>query len=147
MSLIQLLKFKTWEMRLFKMWFIVASGLKIQWWPFEILRQNVSFCPSPTNDIPKTNKVPFKSPIKMLPEMQKKIWIFQNLLVFRAFFEKAVFLENGHGRHQTGAMPIHYTFIFSESQWGSPPESFIQKYWLVSNLPIFQNYCFFKKRP
>jgi len=34
--------------------------------------KNVSFCPSPNNDIQKTNKVPFKSPIKMLPEMQKK---------------------------------------------------------------------------
>ena len=33
----------------------------------------ISFCPSPTNDIPKTNQVPFKSPMKMLPEMQKKI--------------------------------------------------------------------------
>ena len=46
-----------------------------------------------------------------------------------------------------GATPIHYTFIFSESLWGSPPESFIQKYWLVSNLPIFQIYWFFEKGP
>ena len=50
-------------------------------------------------------------------------------------------------RHQMGTTLIHYTSIFNESQCGSPPESFIQKYWLVSNLPIFQNYCFFKKRP
>ena len=46
-----------------------------------------------------------------------------------------------------GTTFILYTSIFIESQWGSPPESFIQKYWLVSNLPIFQNYCFFKKGP
>ena len=30
--------------------------------------------------------------------MQKKILIFQNLLVFRAFFEKSVFWENGRGK-------------------------------------------------
>ena len=78
--------------------------------------KNVSFCPSPTNDITETNKVPLKSPIKMLPEMQKKIWIFQKFLVFRAFFEKAVFLENGLGGHETVATSIHYVFIFSESQ-------------------------------
>ena len=87
--------------------------------------KNVSFCPSPTNDIPKnkqkTIKEPFKSPSKMLPEIQNFFWIFQNLLVFKAFFEKAVFLENGHGRYQTGATPIHYTVIFTESQWRNPP--------------------------
>ena len=36
--------------------------------------------------------------------MQKKILIFPKLLDFRAFFEKSVFLENGHGRHQMVAM-------------------------------------------
>ena len=46
-----------------------------------------------------------------------------------------------------GKTLIHYTSIFIESQWGSPSESFIQKYWLVSNLPIFQNYRFFEKGP
>ena len=43
----------------------------------------------------KTNNVPLKIPIKLPPEMQKKFWIFQNFLVFRAFFEKTVVLENG----------------------------------------------------
>ena len=47
----------------------------------------------------------------MLPEMKKKIWIFQTLLVFRAIFENAVFWGNGHGKHQTGVMPIHYTLF------------------------------------
>ena len=56
---------------------------------------NVSFCLSLTNNIMKTNKVPLKRLIKMLTEMQKKIWIFQNLLVFRASFEKAVIWGNG----------------------------------------------------
>ena len=46
--------------------------------------KNVSFCLSPTNDITETNKVPLKSPFKILPELQKKFWIFQNLLDFRA---------------------------------------------------------------
>ena len=68
---------------------------------------NVSFCVPPTIDIMKTNKRPLKSPIKMLQEMQKKILIFPKLLGFRAFFEKSVFLENGHGRHQMVAMLIH----------------------------------------
>ena len=88
-----------------------------------------------------------EKPYKFSTRNAEKIWIFQNLLVFRAFFEKAVFWENGWGRHQMGATFIHYTSIFNESQWGSPPESFIQKYWLVSNLPIFQNYWFFEKGP
>ena len=48
-----------------------------------------------------------KSPIKMLQEMQKKNYFFQKLLGFRAFFEKVMFLENGHGRHQMVAMLIH----------------------------------------
>ena len=95
----------------------------------------------------KTNNIPLKSPVKLPPEMQKKIWIFQNLLVFRAFLKKLVFWENRSGRHQMGATLIHYTSIFNESQWGSPHESFIQKYWLVSNLHIFQNYWFFEKGP
>ena len=64
----------------------------------------------------RTNKVPLKSPIKMLQELQKKIYFFQKMLVFGAYFEKPVFKENGRGRHQMGAMLIHYTFIFSEYQ-------------------------------
>ena len=78
----------------------------------------------------------------MLQEMQKRFLIFPKLLDFRAFFEKSVFLENGHDRHQMGAMLIHYTFIFSEYQLITPHESFIQKYWQVSKLPIFQNHIF-----
>ena len=53
--------------------------------------------------------------------------------------------ENGCRRNRMGATPIHFSPIFNVSQWGSSPESFIQKYWLVSNLPIFQNYYFFNK--
>ena len=125
----------------------------------------------------KTNSIQVKSPVKLLPEMQKMNIIFQILLGFKTFFEKAVVLENGQiwnqsiiliekfrrasplrftknegivdgrGKHQMGATLIHYTSIFHEFQWGIPPESFIQKYWLVSNLPIFQNYRFFEKGP
>ena len=39
----------------------------------------------------KTNNIPLKSPLKMQKEIQKKIQIFQNLFVFRAFLEKVVF--------------------------------------------------------
>ena len=86
----------------------------------------------------KTNDIPLKSPMKLQQEMQKKFWIFQNLSDFRALFEKAVFLENGHGRQLTVAMPIQNRFIFRETQWGSPPESFIQKCWLVSEIQSFE---------
>ncbi len=44
--------------------------------------KNVSFCLSPTNDITKTNKAPLKSPIKMLPEMQKQILNFSKYVDF-----------------------------------------------------------------
>ena len=37
--------------------------------------------------------------LKNFGKIQKIFCIFQNLLVFKAFFEKAMFLENGHGRH------------------------------------------------
>ena len=39
----------------------------------------------------KTNNIPLKSLLKVQLEMQKKIKIFQNLCVFRAFLEKVVF--------------------------------------------------------
>ena len=41
-----------------------------------------------------------------------------------------------------GAAPIQNSFIFRELQWGSPPESFIQKCWLVSEIQSFvvENY-------
>ena len=35
-------------------------------------------------------------------------------------------------------MPIQNRFIFREPQWGSPPESFIQKCWLVSEIQSFE---------
>ena len=41
----------------------------------------------------KTNNVPLESQLKMQKEMQKKFQIFQNLFVFRAFFEKVVFFK------------------------------------------------------
>ena len=84
----------------------------------------------------QTMYVPLKNLMKLVPEMKKKI------VGFRAFFEKAVFWENGRGRHQTRATTIQYMSIFSEFQWGSPSESFIQKYWLVS---IFKNTDFLKE--
>ena len=78
--------------------------------------KNVSFCVSTTTESMKTTNIPLKSPIKLPPEMQIFFFNFQNLLVFRAFFEKSVFWENGRGRHQMGATLIHYTSIFNESQ-------------------------------
>ena len=65
------------------------SGVRMRFYVY------VSFCVSTTTKRMKTNNIPLKSPIKLPPEMQKIFWIFQNLLVFRVFFEKAVVLENG----------------------------------------------------
>ena len=48
----------------------------------------------------KTNDIPLKSPILLQQEMQKKILNFPKLIRFLVhFFEKELFLENGHGRH------------------------------------------------
>ena len=35
-------------------------------------------------------------------------------------------------------MPIQNSFIFREPQWGSPPESFIQKYWLITEIQSYE---------
>ena len=64
----------------------------------------------------KTNNIQLKSPIKIQQEMQKKFEFSKICQIFRAFFEKAVFLENGRGRHETVAMPIQNSFIFMETQ-------------------------------
>ena len=40
-----------------------------------------------------------EKPYKIATINEKKILIFQNCYIFRAFFEKAVFLENGRGKH------------------------------------------------
>ena len=43
---------------------------------------NVSFCASITTESIKTNNIPLKSPTKFLPEMKKKILIFQKMFDF-----------------------------------------------------------------
>ena len=55
---------------------ILESNLRclfrsLQWWPIETGQKNVSFCVSATTEIMKTNNIPLKSPIKLLPEMKK----------------------------------------------------------------------------
>ena len=48
---------------------------------------------------------------------EKKFFEFlKNCWFLGLFLKKAVFLINGRGRHQTEAMPIHYTYISSEYQ-------------------------------
>ena len=44
------------------------SGGQLRW-----TGKNVSFCAPATTEIMKTNNVPLKTPIKLLPEMKKKI--------------------------------------------------------------------------
>ena len=80
-------------------------------------------------------------------ECKKFFDFFHFYEIFRANFEKVVFLKNGHGRHQMGAMPTHFVFIFHKTWWGRFAESFTQKFSSVSKLPIFQKCCFFKNGP
>ena len=42
----------------------------------------------------------------------KKIFeIFNFCEIFRVIFEKIMFLKNGQGRHQRGAMPTHFELV------------------------------------
>ena len=59
----------------------------------------------------QTMHIPLKSSIKLLPEMKKLFLKSSKFVGFKDLFWKSKFLENGHGRHQMGA--IHYTFIFN----------------------------------
>ena len=42
--------------------------------------------------------------------------IFNFCEIFRVIFEKVVFLKNGHGRHQMGAMPTYFVLVVHEIQ-------------------------------
>ena len=53
-----------------------------------------------------------EKPYKMTTKNAKKIEIFNFCWRFKAIFEKTVFLKNGHGRLETGAMPTNFAFIF-----------------------------------
>ena len=120
----------------------------LQWWPNEILRQK-RFLLCINNHWKYENKqYTIEKPYKIATRNAKKNFEFFKICWFLGpFLKNQFFWENGSGRHQMGTMLIHYTSIFNESQCGSPPESFIQKCWLVSNLPIFQNWRFFEKGP
>ena len=54
-----------------------------------------------------------EKPYKIFTEnAKKKFEIFNFWQRFRAIFEKIVFLKNGRSRHETGAMPTYFAFIF-----------------------------------
>ena len=59
----------------------------------------VLVCTAQTTKSMKTNDIPLKNPIKLQQEMQKNFEFSQICLIFRAFFEKIMYLENGRGRH------------------------------------------------
>ena len=60
----------------------------------------VLVCTAKTTKSLKTNDIPLKSPIKLQQEMKKNVFEFSKICnIFRAFFEKTVFLENGRDRH------------------------------------------------
>ena len=65
--------------------------------------KKVSFCVSATTEIMKTNYVPLKSPIKLLPEMKKNIF---EMLVLRTFFEKVSFWKMGVAGIKWGPCPF-----------------------------------------
>ena len=94
----------------------------------------------------KTNTVPLKSPIKLPPEM-KKILIFQNLLVFRVFFEKAVVLENGQIWNQS--IFLNETFRRASSLRFNKNGGIVDERCphLMPATPIFPKHWFFKKGP
>ena len=77
----------------------------------------------------------------------KKNLIFQNLLVFRAFFEKAVVLENGQIWNQS--IFLNETFRRASSLKFTKNEGIVDGCGscLMSAMPIFQKHCFFKKGP
>ena len=64
---------------------VLLFYFELQWWPLKILRQyswDDSFCVSTTTESTKTNNIPLKSPIKLPPEMQKKILNFSKFVGF-----------------------------------------------------------------
>ena len=68
--------------------------------------KHISFCLSPTNDIMETIKVPLKSPIKMLPEMQKKCFEFFKICWFLGpFLKKQCFMKMSMAGIKRGARP------------------------------------------
>ena len=109
--------------------------------------KNVSFCVSTTTESMKTNNIQLKSPIKLPPEMQKKFWIFQNLLVFRAFFEKAVVLGNGQIWNQS--IFLNETFRRASSLRFNKNGGIVDERCphLMPATPIFPKHWFFKKGP
>ena len=54
-----------------------------------------------------------EKPYKIFNKNAKKIFeIFNFWQCFRVIFEKIVFLKNGRSRHETGAIPTYFAFIF-----------------------------------
>ena len=80
---------------------------EVQKWPIEMRRQKRLLLCTPNHWHYENKQGTIKKPYKNATRNAKKILIFPKLLDFRAFFEKSVFLENGHGRHQMVAMLIH----------------------------------------
>ena len=97
----------TLPVRVFKIYIdlhCAKSILDVQWGPDYYIPPDflsyVLVCRAQSNKSMKTNNIPLKSLIKLQQEMQKKIWNFPKFVRFLGhFFEKTVFLENGHGRH------------------------------------------------
>ena len=68
--------------------------------------KNVSFCLCPTKDIAKTNKVPLKSPIKMLPEMKNNFEFFKICWFLGPFLKKQCFWKMGMASIKWGPRTI-----------------------------------------
>ena len=64
-----------------------------------VFAKHKSLCTSKSTESTKPNNISLKSPIKLQPEMQKKLNFPKKCCIFRAFFEKVVILENGRGKH------------------------------------------------
>ena len=121
-------------------YFIFYSGGQLRW-----DGNNISFCVSTTTEIMKTINVPMKSPIKLLPEMKKKL-IFQKLLVLGHFLKKQSFQKMGVADINWGPYPSTILlFLVNPNEEPLLKVSFKNIDWFQSC--IFLKTLLFRKRP
>ena len=99
-----------------------------EWWIPPNFLIYVLVCTAQTTKSMKTNDIPFKSPIKLQQEIKKKIWNFLKFVrILGHFLNKQCFWKMGVAGIKQSPRPSKIASFFMETQWGSTPESFIQK--------------------
>ena len=122
--------------------FLVAKRINKSWvyslFHINIYPQSKSFCFTATTQNIKTCNIPLKSPIKWLPKMQKKFWIFNFCLVLGPFSKKLCFWKMVVlGIKQGPRPPILHSFFMKLDEEGLLKIS-------LKNFHSFQSYPFFK---